>query len=269
MLTLRHGHRSPLSARPGIWLCGARSAGARVLAALWLAAGIAACGGGAASDAAPSLSGPNTVVVNDPNGTLGAHTEPARALALRAVQRAASAMPVSGVTVTLVPDARRAIAGWGLGGRTFGPAMVEIYIDPGLPDLALRMAERMPALVAHELHHAMRWRGPGYGSTLLEAMVSEGLADHFAVELLGTAPPPWCDAFPHTQTDAYLDLARAEFDASTYAHERWFFDAGLPQLPRWTGYTLGWRLVEAHLAAHPGSSAATLVDAPAALFRPR
>jgi hypothetical protein len=29
------------------------------------------------------------------------------------------------------------------------------------------------------------FRGPGYGRTLLEAIASEGLADHFAVELLG------------------------------------------------------------------------------------
>ena len=240
---------------------------ALAVAGLLLASGVIGCGGG--GDGAPSLAGPNSVVVADPNGALGAQAEPARALALQAIQQAAAAMPVSGVSVTLIPDAERTIGGWGLGGRTFGPTAVEIYIDPGLPDLARRLTERMPALVMHELHHAMRWRGPGYGRTLLEAMVSEGLADRFAVEVLGAPLAPWSDAFPHEQTDTYLDLARPEFDDSGYSHERWFFEAGLPQLPRWTGYTLGWRLVEAYQAAHPGRSAAALVDASAELFRPR
>jgi uncharacterized protein YjaZ len=121
--------------------------------------------------------------------------------------------------------------------------------------------------VAHELHHVKRWRGPGYGRTLLEAMVSEGLADHFSIELLGAPVPPWSDAFPRDQTTQLLERARPEFDSTSYDHERWFFVAS-PTLPRWTGYTLGFRLVEAYQAAHMGATAADLVNTPAGAFRP-
>ncbi|MES0476805.1 MULTISPECIES: DUF2268 domain-containing putative Zn-dependent protease [Citrobacter freundii complex] len=41
------------------------------------------------------------------------------------------------------------------------------------------------------LHHAARWQGPGYGSTLGEALVSKGLADHFSLELFGGEPELW------------------------------------------------------------------------------
>lgn len=255
--------RAPVSTRVDR---GRRSA---CLAALGVAATtLLGCGGGGGDDAAP-LDGPNRVVLADPQGVLQAHGATAQALATDAVARAAQALPVTGVTVMLLPDAQRAIGGWGFGGRTFSATAVEIYIDPTQPDLAQRLPERLPPLVVHELHHAMRWRGPGYGRTLLEAMVSEGLADHFAVDVLSAAVPPWSDAFARDQTAAYLDLARPEFDSTAYSHERWFFEAGQPQLPRWTGYTLGWRLVEDHRAAHPGSTAATLVNTPASAFRPR
>ncbi len=76
------------------------------------------------------------------------------------------------------------------------------------------------------------------------------------------------DAFARDQTAAYLELARPEFDSDRYSHDRWFFDAGLPQLPRWTGYTLGWRLVERYQAAHSGATAAALVNRSAQEFRP-
>jgi uncharacterized protein YjaZ len=208
------------------------------------------------------------VLLADPTGLLGAQGAPAQALATEALGRVEQALPATGVTITLIADAQRAIAGWGFGGRTFSATAVEIYIDPTYPDLAQRLPERLPPLVAHELHHAVRWRGPGYGRTLLEAMVSEGLADHFAVQLLSAPVPPWSTAFASDRTTHYLDLARPEFDATNYSHERWFFEAGLPELPRWTGYTLGWRLVEAYQAAHAGSSAASLVHTPASAFRP-
>jgi hypothetical protein len=38
-------------------------------------------------------------------------------------------------------------------------------------------------------------------------------------------------------------------------HEGWFFGAN-PTLPRWTGYRLGFRLVETYQTAHPGATAA-------------
>ena len=70
---------------------------------------------------------------------------------------------------------------WGLpetGVHGYAPTAhyAELTLDPGNPQFALRWRSEVPATLAHELHHCRRWRGPGYGSTLLEALVSEGLA---------------------------------------------------------------------------------------------
>ncbi len=89
--------------------------------------------------------------------------------------------------------------------------------------------------------------------TLLEALVSEGLADHFAIELLEVPVPPWSDALPWTETAHYLELAQPEFDSVEYGHPRGFFGSS-PDLPCWTGYTLGFRLVESYQAARVGVS---------------
>jgi Predicted Zn-dependent protease (DUF2268) len=225
-----------------------------------------ACGGGG-SPAAPDLTGPNQIRFNDPAGQLRDQETAIRGLVTSALDRVNGVLPLTGVTITVNADGSQAIGGYGLGGRTLGAAAVEMYLDPGFPNLAQLLPERLPPLVAHELHHARRFRGPGYGRTLLEAMVSEGLADHFSIELMGAPVPPWSDAFPRDQTEGYLGLARPELDTTSYDHERWFFGPS-PPLPRWTGYTLGFRLVEAYQAAHPGATAASLVDTPASAFRP-
>jgi Predicted Zn-dependent protease (DUF2268) len=225
---------------------------------------LAACGG--TSPSGPDPAGPIVVTFRDGGGQLLDLEAAIRDLLTSTAARVTAALPLTGVTISVVPDASRAIAGWGVGGFTPDARTVEIYVDPAFAGLAQLLPERLPPLAAHELHHAKRWSGPGYGRTLLEAMVSEGLADHFSVELLGAAEPPWSDAFPRDQTERYLQLARPELDSTAYDHERWFFGSS-STLPRWTGYTLGFRLVEAYQAGHPGATAAQLVNASATVFR--
>jgi uncharacterized protein YjaZ len=101
-------------------------------------------------------------------------------------------------------------------------------------------------------------------------MISEGLADRFAVELLGIPVTPWSDAFPKEQTAKFLVVAQPKFDAKPYGpddHARWFFGSDA-SLPKWTGYTLGFRLVDDYIEHHPGTTAASLVQMPARAFRP-
>jgi uncharacterized protein YjaZ len=215
----------------------------------------------------PTTPAGNEIRFNDGGGLLRAHEAAIRDLLNASLTRVTAAFPLTGVTITVVPNASRTIPGWGLGGFTSSGSVVELFVDPAYPDLAQVLPARLPPLAAHELHHARRFRGPGYGRTLLEALVSEGMADRFAVELLGAPVPPWSDAFPRADTARYLDLARPELDSAAYDHDRWFFGP-TATLPRWTGYTLGYRLVESYQAAHAGATAAQLVDTPASQFRP-
>lgn len=198
---------------------------------------------------------------------IGAHYPLIDSIADATIHAASELIPINGSVVTIFADRSRAIRGHGIGGQTFSKFRVEIYIDPTYPDLASTLSGKLAPLIAHELHHAARWRTAGYGHTLFEAMISEGLADHFAVELLHTPLPPWSDAFPRSQMDSLQERARPEFDRVGYDHARWFFDADAT-LPRWAGYTLGYRFVEAYQNAQAQPSAATLVSTSAHVFRP-
>lgn len=173
-------------------------------------------------------------------------------------------LSLAGLTIRVGSNSSLVIPGWGVGGRTRDGSEIELGIDPSLPGDTV--AARLPSIVAHELHHVARFRGPGYGNTLLQAMVSEGLADQYALELFGESLPPWVTALSESEISTWIDRARPEFDSTSYSHSQWFFGTG--SIPRWTGYTLGFRLVSDYLAANPGATAASVVNLAGDAFRP-
>lgn len=212
----------------------------------------------------------NSICFSDPDNAFGERAPIIREVLESTLQRTIKALPITGVTITVRPDPKATIPGYGVGGYTPNGHEVNIALDPKFADWALLLTNNLPQTLAHELHHSARWRGPGYGSTLFEAMITEGLADGFAVELLDIPAAPWSDAFPREQTARFLAVARPEFDVRPYSpddHARWFFGSD-PTLPKWTGYTLGFRLVDDYIEHHPGTTAATLVQMPALAFRP-
>jgi hypothetical protein len=216
----------------------------------------------------PSTASANPIIFDDPGGRLRSQEVAIRQMISVTLARVTQELPLEGVTISVSADPSRAIAGYGIGGFTPDGSTVQLYINSAFPDIAQLLPSRLPPGLAHELHHAKRWRGPGYGRTLLQAMVTEGLADRFSIELLGAPVSPWSDAFARDATALYLELALPELDSSSYSHDRWFFGS-TATIPRWTGYTLGYRLVETYQAEHPGATAAQLVNTPASAFRPR
>ncbi|WP_256390362.1 DUF2268 domain-containing putative Zn-dependent protease [Pseudomonas yamanorum] len=86
--------------------------------------------------------------------------------------------------------------------------------------------------VVHEVHHCLRMAGPGYGWTLGEAMVSEGLAGQFVRRVLGSQPELWERALaPEELLSSPVELQLLQ--ATYYDHSEWFFGTGTR--PRWLG----------------------------------
>ena len=141
--------------------------------------------------------------------------------------------------------------------------MIQLTFDPENSNCTRNLAEPLERTIVHELHHVLRWRGPGYGRTLGEALVTEGLAGHFAQQLYGNPPEKWEMALDGE------DVAQAARDASAawgdegYDHAAWFFGTE----PAWRGYSLGFSLVGQYLKEHPDETAAKLVHTEADMFR--
>jgi uncharacterized protein YjaZ len=149
----------------------------------------------------------------------------------------------------------------GLVGRAYRGTLFSMTLDPDNPNfLASLQNGALRRHVVHEVHHCLRMAGPGYGWTLGEAMISEGLAGQFVRRVLGSEPELWERALaPQELLSAPVD--RQLLEATYYDHSEWFFGTGAR--PKWLGYTLGYQMVEAWLAKRGDVDAATWVNVPA------
>lgn len=181
-----------------------------------------------------------------------------RAAANDAVAQVAAVTALPDFDLVVRAQSGAGMSDWGVAGRAPAPGVIEVTLDPArwTPAALIRT-------LVHDMHHLIRWEGPGYGRSLGEALVSEGLAGHFVTQVLGGAPDPWDAAAPGNGTArrALTEWARPHYDRS-----EWFMGRG--KLRRWTGYGLGNRLIAAHLGPRADESALTLAHAPADLFRP-
>jgi uncharacterized protein YjaZ len=99
-------------------------------------------------------------------------------IAQQTVARVQEMMPIEQVNVVLCFNPLGVAAETGIGGFAPSNDTVFIYLNLNTPGFAESLEHQFPAAIAHELHHAMRWNDPGYGQTLIEAFVSEGLEYH-------------------------------------------------------------------------------------------
>lgn len=147
---------------------------------------------------------------------------------------------------------------WGIGGEAPAPGVIEITVNTArLFDPALLIRS-----IVHQMHHLIRWAGPGYGKSLGEGLVSEGLAGHFVLQVLGGKPDPWDATAPSAGA---ARRAMSEWSRLGYDHGEWFLGKG--KIRKWSGHGLGHRLIAEHLAQNPEEDAITLASRRADAFR--
>lgn len=140
---------------------------------------------------------------------------------------------------------------------------VQLSVTPEHPAFQANWRAELRGTLAHELHHCRRWQGPGYGTTFLEVLVTEGLAQHNELEERG-GPPPY--ALAHIDLPELAARAEPLLDRADFGFAAWFYGSEAKGLPRWAGYALGYELVREYLSAQ-GGTAAQHVHAPAEAFR--
>jgi uncharacterized protein YjaZ len=175
-------------------------------------------------------------------------------------------MPPQDIDVVVQDNPQKTIPEIGVGGSTIYSYLIEISIDPNFPDLINSISLQIKGTLAHELAHAFRWGALEYNGTLLESLISEGLADYFDIEINNTLPKSWDKALDEKQINEFLNLAKKEYFSENYIYSDWFLGSMDGKTPRWTGYSLGFYLVDEYIKKHPDKKASTLYNVRAEEF---
>ncbi|MCJ2090407.1 DUF2268 domain-containing protein [Methylobacterium sp. E-005] len=171
-------------------------------------------------------------------------------------------LPVSPLDILVQRLPGAVIPETGTTGQATRAGLFSLTIDPNNPNFARSLRDGdLRRTVAHEAHHCMRMAGPGYGWTLGEALVSEGLAGQFVSRLFNSPPAPWECAVTDEVLAANLP-DNATLVGNGHDHGAWFFGFG-GRYPRWLGYTLGYRIVGDWLDAGADTGGDAWVNVPA------
>ena len=162
------------------------------------------------------------------------------------VSKAGSILKIPLVNITVYPNSNFTIPETGEGGYAASKDWFHVYIDAAKRknDLNRIIEKIIPGTIYHEMNHVARWQHTGFGSTLLEVMITEGLASVFAKEQWKSGKDPW-SGYSKKELNNLLDIfkQRKKSNDATYNHEEWFYGTG--KLPRWIGYKIGSYIIKA------------------------
>lgn len=160
------------------------------------------------------------------------------------------------IDIIFISAAGLAIPEYGIGGNSPGPNHIYVSFD--------RQSEKITQkglneTLLHEIHHCVRWRNPGYGETLGEAMITEGLACLYEEQHSGDAP-----IYAKVKlNDDQIVKAKKIINSKDYVHSNWFF--GSKNIDRWFGYSYGYKLCK-YYSEKTNKSASELVHTNAKLI---
>jgi len=184
-------------------------------------------------------------------GRLGKYKDRIIKTAKESVKIIKKKIPIPDVDIVFYDNPEYTIPHLGICGFNQNANLIFVYLDPKFRNFKRTINEEIIRVIAHELYHSARWKAVGFRETLLKALVNEGLADHFELEVTNKKPQKWDTSLTAKQFGIMKKKSVKEFNSKKYNHEEWFFGSNERRIPKWAGYTIGFNLVGNYLKKHP------------------
>ncbi len=187
-----------------------------------------------------------------------------------AITKVKKQLPLDNVDIVICDNPEGVIPEIGIGGFTLNEHLIFISLDPQFSDFQQTIDKELKRALVHELHHVPRWQSLGdlIDDTLFGALITEGLADHFDMEINNLNNPKlWGVALNKKQLAEVTIKAQKEFDNKNYNHSKWFFGSDKENIPEWAGYTLGFNIVADYLKKNPDKKPSQLYSAKSEDFK--
>lgn len=151
-------------------------------------------------------------------------------------------MNFSNLTIDLVIKAGSyVVPEVGIGAYCTGQHEIQMTLDIENAHLNEYFDDVFIATLAHEAHHACRHSTVGFGKSLFDSIILEGLACQFEVEM-GYKPPVYVQHLESDERQLLINKAKLEWSNETYHHNDWFFGNEAIGMPKWVGYDIGYYL---------------------------
>lgn len=140
----------------------------------------------------------------------------------------------------------------GVSGVTFCKGKILLFINP----TAENWKTMLPYAVAHEYHHStcIETKFKEDRITLLNYMLLEGMADSFANILYPDRNVPWVSSISGDDERKVWNKIRDNLDSTDENYRNNIIFGYGTEFPVWSGYTIGYNIVQAFLKNNPNMS---------------
>lgn len=130
-------------------------------------------------------------------------------------------------------------------------AFAEYYTIHLFVDLEIYTKASLEQTIVHEWNHLVYYRyHSDFPYTLLAYITMEGFAEVFREETVAGDPAPWSLALSEDESLKKMKLLEKHFDTKGMKMYREIF-FGNKEFKKWTGYSVGYRLVKEFRKKHP------------------
>lgn len=140
----------------------------------------------------------------------------------------------------------------GVNGWTFGSGKIILQIYP-----TSGWRSWVPYVIAHEYHHST-WTSQFYRANqrekLMDRLIFEGKADSFAHLVYPQVRAPWTNALSEKEERKQWERISAQRDSTDSLLKSNYMVGDNEGTPTWTGYTIGYHIVQSYLETHPDVS---------------